>query len=347
MKTILHLLSTGGFGGAEQLAINLIEAFKSKYSSVYCSPKGPIDHLLTNRNIPNYRLEKLDNRNVRNAISSVKPNIIHAHDFRSSIFAAFAAPKGTRIISHIHSNFRDATEINLKTLIYFLVSFRFYKIVYISDEAKNNFFFSKSLKSKSEVVINCVDVLRIKAKSLEIQNQQECDILYVGRLSEEKNPIEFIKIAGDLKRKLGKISAIMVGAGPLEMQCKEEIKKDGLFEDVKMIGFSNNPYKYMAQSKVLIVPSVAEGFPLAPLEAMSLGIPVVGTPVGGLKEIVKDGVTGYICKSRTDFIGHLTEILINPEHRKQLSSNGASLIKKSYSFEEFLTKFEKKYENCV
>ena len=80
----------------------------------------------------------------------------------------------------------------------------------------------------------------------------------------------------------------MVGTGSLEKECQKLIEEYQLETNVQMVGFQKNPYVYMLQSKISIIPSKWEGFGLVALEAMAFGCPVVAANVGGLKEIVAE-----------------------------------------------------------
>ena len=99
----------------------------------------------------------------------------------------------------------------------------------------------------------------------------------------------------------------------------------GLKEYVHFLGFRNNIPELLRQVDVLAVPSQAyESFGLINVEAMAMKIPVVATNVGGIPEVVEDGITGYLCEPSNIniYAEKLVELLINNEKRISLGEAG-------------------------
>ena len=110
----------------------------------------------------------------------------------------------------------------------------------------------------------------------------------------------------------------MVGQGELEGACKQAIHDLDLGDNVQMLGFHENPYPYMCAGRVLIVPSSWEGFGLVALEAQLLGVPVLCTPVGGLPDVVKQGLGGFLCATDEAFVERAIQLLAQPSlHQAQ------------------------------
>lgn len=310
-KTVLHVLKSSTYSGAENVVITIVKAmrdyFPDRYDMIYASPDGDIRRVLEAQGVPFEPLRALSAVEVRRVIKTYRPDIIHAHDFAASVICA-AAGFGVPMISHLHNNPPWIKSLNLKTLAYRLVSARFSMILGVSDAIFDEFRF-QSIRRKSKAISNPIDVESIRGKSLIRTNEPYFgDVAFLGRLTEPKNPQRFIRLVSEVSRAIPGVSAIMIGDGELRDECAHLIETLGLNKRIKMTGFMENPHPVLARSKILCMPSLWEGFGLAAVEALALGVPVVASPVGGLPGIVDENC-GALCTDDESFITALTELL--------------------------------------
>lgn len=158
-------------------------------------------------------------------------------------------------------------------------------------------------------------------------NEDKINILFLGVLIKRKGIyelIEAIKVLnqeGTIKEK--GLNFVIGGSGPEEERIKEIISDYNLEHCVQMSGWVNGALKekLLKKSQVFILPSYNEGLPMAILEAMSYGIPVISTNVGSIAEVVKEGITGTLIKK-----GNVEEIIysINNEISDVISWNKKS-----------------------
>lgn len=113
---------------------------------------------------------------------------------------------------------------------------------------------------------------------------------FSGRLSEEKDPLFFIDLAEAARDP--KLEFVMTGAGPLERKVRARVARTK--DAVKFIGVVDDISSHVAGLDVLVVPSKADGRPLAVLEALALGVPVLACSVGGLPTLVEHGENGWL-----------------------------------------------------
>jgi glycosyltransferase involved in cell wall biosynthesis len=134
---------------------------------------------------------------------------------------------------------------------------------------------------------------------------------YSGRLSQEKDPLAFVELAEAARHP--RLRFVMTGAGPLESAVRKRIARSQ--GAVEFLGVVEDVHAHMAQLDLLVVPSRLDGRPLAVLEALALGVPVLATRVGGLPELVLDGVTGFTCAPGhiAAFAPLLRELLDDPQ----------------------------------
>jgi hypothetical protein len=138
---------------------------------------------------------------------------------------------------------------------------------------------------------NCVIHNGIPCPSVKFGAQdQQCLIGFVGRLEPPKDPLLFLASLEELPHYRGMI----IGTGSLEMTVRKEIERKRLGDRVTMRGGLSHEetMNAMGDFQLLVMTSRWEGLPLIPLEAMKIGVPVVATDVGGMREIIEDGKSG-------------------------------------------------------
>lgn len=304
-KKIMHLLSSNSYSGAENVVCTIINTMKEFYDFIYCCPTGDIKNILAENNICYEPIDKLNKKGVRKAILKYHPDIIHAHDFKASFVASFFNNKAT-IISHIHKNDPQIRKVSIKSILFLIKSKRFKKIIGVSDSVIKEYVFRSSISKKYITLNNFVDKELIVKKSNEFKANKKYDLFYFGRLSEEKNPLEFIEIVREIKDI--NIKCVMIGDGPLKDECLYLINKYSLQKNIDMIGFKSNPFPYIKVSKIGVMPSKYEGFGLTAVESSFLNKPVFNSGVGGLKDIFTNDKE-LICNTRDEYVQKIKKCL--------------------------------------
>lgn len=292
---ILHLLPSNNYSGAENVVCQIMSFFKDTngVEMLYCSPDGPIRSALVDRNIPFSPLKKFSVLDIREKLYEVQPDIVHAHDMKATVMAAMACGH-IPLISHVHNNNFDSRKISLKSVLYFLAAQKAKHIFWVSKSSFEGYLFHKSLEKKSSVLYNVIDTNTLLQKASMDKKEYHYDIVYLGRLTHQKNPRRLINIIRIIVKIFPTINVAIVGSGDLESEMQALVKTYGIEENIDFLGFQSNPYKLLQTAKLMIMTSYWEGTPMCALEAMVLGVPIVSTPTDGLCELVDDGVTGYL-----------------------------------------------------
>lgn len=342
VKRILHVLSTNSFSGAENVAITIIKNAQKDYEVAYASVEGPIRDTLQNNNVEFLPMSELSLSEIRRIIKKWQPDIIHAHDFKSSIksgLATFEIP----VIAHIHQSPEWFKSYNIKSLSVLLASVRFKKIIFVTPTLLDSAQILNNIKGKIEVISNVIDTNEVYRKSREINSHDKFDLAYVGRLEEVKNPLRFIKIVKEVKKFKNDISAVMVGDGSMKESCKSLIKELGLEKNLKLTGFLENPLVPLVNSDIYIMTSKSEGLPLSVLEALSLGKPVLITK---LDEIVKaiGNETLFVCETDHDFVENIRLLKNNAEFYKQKSMLSKNKALDLFDMQRYMERFYAVYQ---
>jgi len=163
------------------------------------------------------------------------------------------------------------------------------------------------------------------------------DLVFVGRKEPEKNLCNLMKALHSLKIKGRNCSLLMIGGCSSNNEIREMASRYNL--DVTFQGNVPNlklPH-FLNQAKIFILPSYYEGHPKALLEAMSCGLPCIGTDVAGIKEDIAHMKTGYLCATDLDSISQAIEVLLSEESlRKTIGKNAREYILNNYSINKIL-----------
>lgn len=135
-----------------------------------------------------------------------------------------------------------------------------------------------------------------------------------------------------------KFCFVICGVGELEESLKLLVKDLHLQSRVRFLGSVSHEDlpKILRASDIFIRPSITEGLGNSFLEAMAVGLPTIGTPVGGIPDFLTDGVTGFFCKPHnSESIAQAVEriLKLTPEERKQIHANGMKIIFERYNWE--------------
>lgn len=310
------------------------ENLDSGYSRFFISLKDNRKNSFINRFLGagEYLYNRNTYRNIEGLIKLTKPDIAHLHLFYGGITASvLRALKKNKIpiIQTIH-DYRLLCPanafLNKHGNICEKCKNRFYLQCTIERCLENNLFFSMILSLEAYIrkyFINPLDyvdhfifVSRFsREKHIEFNpaflnkssllynfsiipetiksSQKGRYLLFFGRLSKEKGLLTLLDAIQDTQ-----VILKIVGAGPLQKDVEEYVRKN---KNIEFLGYKSGEdlRKVIEEAMFIIVPSEwYENNPMTVIEAYSLGVPVIASDSGGLPEIVKDSVTGYIFKSR-------------------------------------------------
>lgn len=315
-KKIIFPINSKIYSGLESVAITIIENLKHKFDFVYVTQDGPIVEVLKERNIDYYIIKKMSVSEIRKCVKELQPDIIHAHDYTASCICALAKIK-LPIISHLHNNSPWIKTLHPYSFLYLYSSKSFKKILTVSDSIEKEYIFSRFIKQKINNISNPVSRKQILEK-IDENDEKKYDVCFVGRLTEQKNPLKFINVINDVKNVIPNIKAVMIGDGELKEQCKKLICELELSNNIELLGFKKNPYKYMNKSKIFCLTSQWEGYGLVAFEALTLGVPCVVSPIGGLVDIV-DEECGYLVNKPNEFKDRIIDLICSEDIYKKMS----------------------------
>ena len=146
-KVIVHVVNSVIYSGLEKVACKIINNFQNEYELIYVTKDGIIVNHLQKLGIKYFIIKKMSIKEIKRMINELDPDIIHAHDFRASVITSLAS-KNIPVISHLHNNCPWLKKIHPYSIIYFLCSFKFKKIITVSNSIEREYIFRKFIHKK-------------------------------------------------------------------------------------------------------------------------------------------------------------------------------------------------------
>ena len=178
----------------------------------------------------------------------------------------------------------------------------------------------------------------------------ECDavVVHVSNFRPVKRVDVAVEVFRLIRRRV-RARFVLVGDGPVRADTLRRVADYGLTDDVAFVGEQHELVPWLSVADLFLLPSAQESFGLAALEAMACDVPVVASNVGGLPEIIEDGVTGFVCPP--DAVNVMAErgiaLLTDPALRASIARNAAELVRRRYCTDLVVPMYEAQYRDVL
>lgn len=302
---------------------------------------------------------KIDIKSIIELNRIVRDNeidLIHGHDYKTDILAYILSllnPK-VKLLSTAHGWITNTIKSSLYKWIHLRALRRFKNLIAVSKATKSLMVTSGIDTDKIKVIYNGIDENKWTKPEEPVDLRKEWKIPpnsfvvgTVGRIGDEKDYYSFLKIAKSASESKENIYFVIVGEG-------KEDEKNGLIDYASRLGIKDKVIFTGYRADLLnvygafdlfLMTSITEGLPNTMLEAMSMGLPVVSTDVGGISELVIDRETGYLFKvgDVKGITDKILELIENGAHREQISAAARKRIEDVFSFSKRLSIIERYY----
>ena len=195
------------------------------------------------------------------------------------------------------------------------------------------------------MLYNTVDTEYIINKSKEKIEDIEFDkeyinLISVGKLSEEKGYLRLLNIFKKLEKDY-KIKLYLLGNGKEENKLKAFIKNNNLSEKVLLLGYNENPYKYVRNADLFVCSSYKEGYSTAVTESLIVGTPVITTLCSGMEEMLNKGEYGLIVKNEEENLYEGLKSIIQDEKMLKSYKEKAKERSNYFSLKNNVAKIER------
>ena len=375
---VAYVLTPIDFGGAEKVSLNFLKSFdRDKFEIVpFLLIRPWEDKVYFTQEIEKHKINYLT---IPVAIKPLKEgrdyfrivrcyqrlfaflkegkfDIIHTHGYFADILGVPIA-KIFRIphLTTCHGFIQNDSKLKLYNLLdIFLLKFS-NKIISVADDIKDKLISRGLIEDKIVTIPNAVILpdltgRRINEKRMSIREKynlksDEVVIGYIGRLSEEKG-LKYLLEAGITLSKQGiPIKIMLIGDGPERETLKALARKGGVTQHVIFTGFQEDAVKLLSALDLFVLPSLTEGTPMALLEAMSYGIPVIASEVGGIPKVITSGENGVLVtpENSTEIAKSILKLYKNNEYWMKLSDGAKNCIKEKYNLTAWVHNIESIY----
>jgi glycosyltransferase involved in cell wall biosynthesis len=174
-------------------------------------------------------------------------------------------------------------------------------------------------------------------------------IISVGRLSAQKNPMDFVELAERLAEAAPRAKFLYVGDGPLRGEVEARLAGGTVADRVRLAGLRRDVPDLMRASDLFVLTSLWEGLPRVAPQALATGLPVFAYDVAGTREIVRNGENGALVAPRD--VGALVERLIplatEPSRLRELSERTVAGFDRSFSEDAMIAALEQLYDGLI
>jgi len=362
------------FGGSGVVATELgLELSKRGHEIHFITYSQPVRlELLSNNvhyhevNVPEYPLflyqpyELALSSKLVDMVKLFNIEILHVHYAIPHAYAAYMAKKMlleegiyVPIVTTLHGT--DITLVGSHPFYKPAVTFSINKsdaVTSVSQSLKEDTLRLFDIKNDIEVIPNFIDLDKHKNHFTDCQREMMADederiITHISNFRKVKNIPDVIKIFHNIQKEMP-AKLMMVGEGPEREPAENLCKKLGILDKVIFFGNSNEIDKILCFSDLFLLPSVTESFGLAALEAMASGVPIISSNTGGIPEVNKQGVSGFLSNvgDVEDMSKNAIYILKDAERLSQFKVNAINESKK-FDIHKVVPMYETVYENTL
>jgi len=357
---VLHVVPQFRLGGMEQGIVKLANGLPpTRIATAICSFESEIDGIADSLQAP-IAVHALGRRRGNDPVlvwrlvrllRKERPAIVHSHGWGTLCETYIAArTAGVRYFVHSEHGTMELRRRNLcvQRAVWSLADRVLAVSSTLADRMARKTGFARE---RIQVIVNGADVKRFDA--IERADARRClDIApgtfvigTVGRLVPVKDQETLLGAVAQLRSSGVPCLALVAGDGPLLGALEARAVSLGIDTAVRFLGRRADVAPILAALDVFVLTSASEGLPNCVLEAMASGLPVVSTAVGGVREVVEEGVTGLLAAAGDvrRIADHLAMLAREPAVARQMGACGRARAREDFSLERMLERYERLY----
>jgi len=362
MKNVLHLCESSETGGAESMLISLVEGLdKNRYRSLVCLlSDGWLKVELEKRGIDTLVVPQPHSIDfhwlfrVYRLLRDRAIDIMHAHEFATNVYASvLSTVTGIPVIATAHGKNYYSDKWRRRAAYRFVA--RQSVMVAVSNDLKR--FLTERIgipPGSIRVVHNGIDLERYAVGKEGTAVRDELGIGAdqpvvgtVGNLFAVKGQTYLLRACKLVAGVFPGFLLLIAGEGEQLALLEREASELGIGANVKFLGFRDDVPSLLRAMDVFVLPSLSEGLPLSILEALALQKAVVATNVGGIPEIVQNGVTGFLVppKDLEALAEKIILLLRDPQKAADIGRAGRAKVEEGFRLGQMVGQYQALYED--
>jgi glycosyltransferase involved in cell wall biosynthesis len=365
--TVCQVLHSLQVGGAEVLAARLARQMRGRFRFVFVC----LDELGTlgeQLRAEGFAVEVLNRRagldwramfRLARLLRRRRVDLLHAHQYTPFFYALTGRWLGRRVPILFTEHGRHSPDYPRRKRIVAnrLLLGRRDRVVGVGEAVRRAVVVNEGIPAERVAVIyNGIGLDAAPGLSDRAQVRREIGIgtddlavIQVARLDYLKDHATAVRTLERVVAQHPETKLVLVGEGPEREKIEAEVGRRRLTEQVRFLGLRTDVARLVPAADIFLLTSISEGIPLTVIEAMSVGLPVVSTGVGGVGEVVLDGQTGLLAPAGDDraLAEHVLSLAADPALRRRMGQLGCERARTVFSEGQMHTAYQKLYEEML
>ncbi|RPH46476.1 MAG: glycosyltransferase family 1 protein [Burkholderiales bacterium] len=303
---VLHLRSSAGLYGAEQVLLTLLPelpalgvdvvlgCLRNPYQPSLALHERALALGVDSRLVPcRGRFDPGTVGAIRELADALEVDAIHVHDYKSVFHARLANRPRRPLVATLHGHFADTPSVRFYNWIELALVRGADRVCIVSDAMREGLLRRRIDPARTVTVPNGVDTVRYRpgdAAAARAALGLPADARVFGtamRLAAPKFPIGLVEAFAAARARLGPATLMVIaGDGPMRAELESRIAALDLGDSVRLLGVRDDLERVYPALDAFVLPSLSEGLPMALLEAMACGVPPIATAVGRVPEVI-------------------------------------------------------------
>jgi len=366
---IVHLTASPFFGGPERQMLGLARSLPLAYQSVFlsfperglCRPfmdalrRDGFEALVLKENSPRYVASV---REIASFLRDSRADILLCHGYKPDLLGLVAARQvGIPVVSVSRGWTGETLKVRVNEALDRLSLYFMDAVVCVSEGQAGKVRRLGVPSARLTVIRNAINVDRFAGVDPAYRNSlqgmfaepRSLVVGAAGRLSPEKGFANLVAAAAMVIREDPRIGFVIFGEGRLRGELEQQINTLGLAGKVILPGFRDDLDNYIPAFDLLALPSYTEGLPNVVLESLAAGVPVVATAVGGVPEVVQDGISGYLVSpGDPDALAErILRVLHSADCGCSMGGQGREYVRDHFSFSTQATGYQRLFDSLL
>ena len=346
-RPIVHLLSSGGFYGAERMLLDHCQATSGDHRVVFLDAPA---ELVTRFREAGVQCQSCDSLPALLRLLREQRPLINTHNFKGLVFGWLGASVWRLPLVITQHGFTPSSR---KQRLYTWLSLQLCRmpnverVVCVAESIARILRDAGVPASRLQVIPNGLPQAAALPERIPASGTWLAG--YVGRLSQEKGPDLFLDALIPLCQRHRQVRGVMLGEGPERAELQARIDAAGLTERITLPGFQRDMRSWMARLDALVISSRTEGTPMILLEAMQDGVPVVAFGVGGIPDVIEHGRNGLLARPlAVDELGQqLLALLEDPAQAAELVARARQTQRERYHLPTLAQRWAQVYRGAA